>query len=80
MISGAERLDGGVLDIDLRGESVYPAAAALDRRGARYVFLTGYDGLMVPGAYRHVARFEKPVDPARLVSAFVAAGAERPLA
>ena len=38
-------------------------------RGIRFVFATGYDASAVPPAYRHVARYEKPVEPATIARA-----------
>ena len=53
-------LDAAVLDINLRGEMVYPVADALSERGVPFVFATGYDAAAVPNAYRDVPRWEKP--------------------
>lgn len=59
----AERVDAAVLDINLRGETVFPVADALRERGVRFVFATGYDPSVVPPEYRDVPRWEKPFDP-----------------
>ncbi|MGF1627658.1 MAG: response regulator [Alphaproteobacteria bacterium] len=64
--SDGGRLDGAVLDINLRGERVYPVADALTARGVPFVFATGYDMATVPETYAQVPRCEKPVDRARL--------------
>ena len=61
-----DRLDGAVLDINLRGERVYPVADALAARGVPFVFLTGYDARVIPDAYAGVPRCEKPVSSAVL--------------
>ena len=60
------RLDGAVLDINLRGERVYPVADALAALGVPFVFVTGYDARVIPDAYAGVPRCEKPVSPALL--------------
>jgi CheY-like chemotaxis protein len=60
------RLDGAVLDINLRDERVYPVADALRARGVPFVFTTGYDAASVPSSYADAPRCEKPVDKARL--------------
>jgi len=65
--SGVGRIDAAVLDINLRGETCFPVADALATRGVPFVFATGYDQAMVPGAYGHVPRWEKPFDPEVLV-------------
>jgi two-component SAPR family response regulator len=36
-------VDCAVLDINLNGETVYPVAHVLERRGVRFVFMTGYE-------------------------------------
>ena len=61
-----DRLDGAVLDINLRDERVYPVADALAARGVPFIFLTGNDAWVVPDAYTGVPRCEKPVNTAQL--------------
>jgi CheY-like chemotaxis protein len=61
------RLDGAVLDINLRNERVYPVADVLRGRGIPFVFTTGYGATVVPNSYADVPRCEKPVDERRLV-------------
>ena len=60
--SGGDRpLDAALLDINLRGETVYPVADHLRQRGVALVFMTGYDRDALPAAYRDVPICEKPV-------------------
>jgi len=61
------RLDGAVLDINLRNERVYPVADALTALGVPFVFTTGYDAVAVPAAYARAPRCEKPIDETQLV-------------
>jgi DNA-binding LytR/AlgR family response regulator len=61
------RLDGAVLDINLRNERVYPVADALTALGVPFVFTTGYDAAAVPAAYARAPRCEKPIDETQLV-------------
>jgi DNA-binding LytR/AlgR family response regulator len=63
----SERIDGAVLDINLRNERVYPVADVLTARGVPFVFTTGYDAVAVPTAYASAPRCEKPVDKTQLV-------------
>jgi CheY-like chemotaxis protein len=56
------RLDGAVLDINLRDERVYPVADALSACGVPFIFTTGYDAMVVSEAYAGTPRCEKPVD------------------
>lgn len=65
-------VDGAILDINLGGEKVFPVADVLAARGVRFVFATGYDVSDVPPAYRHIARYEKPVDVSMLARALSA--------
>jgi DNA-binding response OmpR family regulator len=67
-----ERIDVAVLDINLRGEAIYPVADALRKRGVPFVFATGYDPASIPEPYRSVARWDKPFDPSALVAALAA--------
>jgi CheY-like chemotaxis protein len=55
-------LDGAVLDIDLHGTVSFPVAAALIERNIPFLFLTGYDDLVVPPQYQAMRRLEKPFD------------------
>jgi DNA-binding response OmpR family regulator len=55
-------LDGASLDVNLRGERVYPVADALRARHVPFVFSTGYDAGVVPPPYRDIPRCAKPVD------------------
>ena len=61
-----ERVDAAVLDINLRGQMVFPIAAALRGKGVPFVFATGYDNTSVPEVYQDVPRWEKPFDPHEL--------------
>lgn len=65
--SDGDRLDGAVLDVNLRDERVFPVADALAARGVRFVLITGYDETSIPQAYAAVPRCEKPVDKRQLM-------------
>jgi CheY-like chemotaxis protein len=71
------RLDGAVLDINLRNERVYPVADVLTARGIPFVFTTGYDAVALPVSYARAPRCEKPVDQAQLVRSLSNAGSRR---
>ena len=68
-VASAERIDFAVLDINLRGQMVYPVADMLKERGVPFLFATGYDAAAVSGPYQDVPRHEKPVTPATLIQA-----------
>jgi hypothetical protein len=69
MFSSGERIDAAVLDINLRGDPIYPLADVLSGRGVPFVFATGYDLASIPEPYRQIPRWEKPFDPEALVEA-----------
>lgn len=60
LVADGERLDLAVLDINLRGDTVFPVADALRDRRVPFVFATGYDRSSVPSTYGDVPRWEKP--------------------
>ena len=64
-----EHVDGAILDVNLRGEMVYPLADLLLDRGVRFVFTTGYDASAIPPRFSHIVRCEKPIDMKRVTQA-----------
>ena len=58
------KLDGAVLDVNLRGEMIWPVADILSRRRVRLVFATGYAAGPIKERYNRCRVAEKPV-PAR---------------
>lgn len=69
------RLDAVVLDVNLHGQSSFPIADELIRRGVRFVFTTGYDGGAIETAYRAYPRCEKPFREDALLAALAPAPA-----
>jgi CheY-like chemotaxis protein len=67
-----EPVDAAVLDINLKGQMVFPVADVLREQGVPFVFATGYDEAAVPEAYRDVPRWEKPFRPEDLAKALPA--------
>jgi CheY-like chemotaxis protein len=68
-LAEAQPLDAAVLDINLRREMVYPLADWLLAAGIPFVFATGYDATVIPAAYGHVPRCEKPVSTQAIIAA-----------
>ncbi len=64
-----EPVDAAVLDINLKGQMVFPVADALRDQGIPFVFATGYDEAAVPETYKDVPRWEKPYRPEDLAKA-----------
>jgi CheY-like chemotaxis protein len=58
----ARAVDAAVLDVNLRGERVYPVADVLIGRGVPIVFATGYDELLMRRPYVGLPRCQKPID------------------
>jgi DNA-binding NtrC family response regulator len=62
LIRSGQHIDGGVLDVILSGEMVFPAADLLAERGVPFVFTTGYDDSVIPSRFAGVVRCEKPIN------------------
>lgn len=70
----AERLDGAVVDVNLRGELAYPVANALRQHGVPVVFTTGYDSTSIAREMPEVPCLEKPVPVEQLLHALFGGG------
>jgi DNA-binding response OmpR family regulator len=77
LIQSGDALDGAVLDVNLKGEAVFPVADALFSRGISFVFTTGYDRQYLKGQYEGIVRLEKPIDSAKLVAVLLQAKCAR---
>ena len=62
-------LDGAVLDMNLRGNMVFPVADMLQARAVPFFLTTGYAPSTLPARFAAVPRFEKPFDPDSLARA-----------
>lgn len=62
LIASDQELDGAVLDVNLGGEMVFPAADLLVEHSVPFVFTTGYDASSIPQRFTHIVRCEKPVN------------------
>ena len=61
-------IDAAVLDVNLRGQNVFPLAEVLARRGIPFVFATGYDRGVLPQDYRQAWVLEKPFEVRQLIA------------
>jgi CheY-like chemotaxis protein len=68
LIEHGPQLDGALLDINLNGEMVYPAAAALKMKRVPFAFVTAYEDRMLPASYRGAKVFTKPASWATIAS------------
>lgn len=61
LIAQEARIDAAVLDVNLRGDLVFPVADALRARGVPFAFATGYDRWTLPDRFTDALRVEKPL-------------------
>ena len=55
-----QKVDLALLDINLRGELVFPIAEYLEAIGLPYIFVTGNSPSSLPAEYRHRPLVQKP--------------------
>ena len=67
LINEGRRIDAAILDANLGGEMVFPAADLLIERSVPIVFTTGYDASGIPSRFDAAARCEKPVNIKKIV-------------
>ena len=60
VIGRAERLDAGIVDVNLQGKRAFPVADALAARGVPFVFITGYERDSIPKRFASVPNCPKP--------------------
>jgi CheY-like chemotaxis protein len=70
-------LDGALLDINLRGELVYPVADALAAEGVPFVFVSGYASHGIDPRYASVPALAKPISILTLEAAVKSFGEHR---
>lgn len=68
-LARSSALDAAILDVRLRGETVFPLAELLIERGVPFVFLTGYGRIDIPPDLRTAPRLQKPVSEDDLMAA-----------
>lgn len=73
----AAEFDLAVLDINLAGTEVYPAAERLRGKGTPIIFVTGYGRRGVRDAWHEFPILQKPFSLRDLEQAIVASGARR---
>jgi PAS domain S-box-containing protein len=57
-----ERIDAGILDINLGGEMAYPIAHLLQARNVPFVFMTGYGTETIAAPFSEVRVLQKPLE------------------
>lgn len=66
--AGQEVVDAALLDVNLAGEKVYPAAEILAARGVPFLLLSGYGDKALPRNRLHWRCVDKPVDSVELLA------------
>ena len=69
LIASTPKIDGAVLDMNLREVMVFPVADALQARGVPFVFATGYEKIAIPARYAGVGYCEKPFEATQVAHA-----------
>lgn len=67
LIQADPRIDGVLLDVNLRGEMAFEVADTLTSRGIPFAFLTGYDRAALPERFSATASLQKPVRAEQLI-------------
>ena len=62
-----EIIDAALLDVNLRGEFVWPVADILAQRAVPAILTTGYNASEIPASHAHLPRHQKPVSVPRLI-------------
>ncbi|WBH18135.1 response regulator [Sphingomonas radiodurans] len=60
MVAADTGIDAAILDINLRGDMIFPVADMLAERNIPFAFVTGYDQWALPDRFSNVAWVEKP--------------------
>ncbi|MBW9114790.1 response regulator [Rhizobium cauense] len=61
-IASGSTIDAAILDVNLGGQQVYPAAEALRERQTPVVFVTGYEAASLPEGLCDIPCLSKPID------------------
>jgi len=56
-----QQYDCAILDLNLRGDTVYSVAELLEARGTPFIFVTGYGPESIDRRYAHIPVMQKPV-------------------
>jgi DNA-binding response OmpR family regulator len=69
LLNGKDAIHAAVLDINLRGEMVFPLAAVLRKRGIPFIFVSGYTSIVLTDEYVGIPCLGKPVNRHELIRA-----------
>ena len=71
LVAAEGRVDAALLDVNLRGERIWPVVDALLAREVPLVLSTGYDENTIPETYAHLPRCGKPATGQAIAHALV---------
>ncbi|MGV7196470.1 response regulator [Xanthomonas axonopodis] len=63
LVASGQAIDGALLDVNVRGQAVFPVADALLERGVPFSFCSGYDRYTLPQRFAHLSYCMKPYNP-----------------
>jgi two-component SAPR family response regulator len=66
----SEEFDAAVLDVNLNGEMIYPAAEVLTARNIPFIFVTGYSCEGIDSRFKNIVAMHKPIDREKLARLF----------
>jgi CheY-like chemotaxis protein len=61
ILRSAGRIDCAIVDINLRGQQVYPLVERLQQRSTPVIFVSGYDRSAIPERFADIPLCQKPV-------------------
>ncbi|PPU09614.1 hypothetical protein [Xanthomonas arboricola] len=70
LVTSGQSIDGALLDVNVRGQPVFPVADALLERGVPFSFCSGYDRYTLPPRFAHLSYCMKPYNP-RMITALL---------
>ncbi|HZD92432.1 MAG TPA: HWE histidine kinase domain-containing protein [Pseudolabrys sp.] len=69
MAARRNNLKAGILDVNLKGNAVYPVADILIERKIPFIFVTGYTAEAIDARYNHIPVLQKPIEPQHIWAA-----------
>jgi DNA-binding response OmpR family regulator len=70
LLAADQDVQAAILDVQVRGEAVFPLVDALVERHVPVVFVSGYDRQLIPPRFDKIKHCIKPVDVAMVGRAF----------
>ena len=68
-LAGREQIDAAIVDLNIRGEKIFPVLTILKERGIPFVMTSGYADWSMPEEWQDRPRLQKPVEEATLMKA-----------